>query len=211
MSTRPLPPPEFLRDDPGPWSVVSSVFSQAGRPGRRRPQPPIGLMLSPPPPDLGLSIVGLDTASRVAGVGQIEIVVAAREPALSLAFEDDGELLRGVSTGVRRAWSVPDLKVVAEERPGEDPAAGIPPQVHPAALGDPELPGTVAVPGGGVVAQFTREGRFDVLAVLREDRSVVRWVRGVRAAAWSPDGLRLALGGTWGVLLAEAREASPEG
>ena len=33
MSTRPLPPPEVLRDDPGPWSVVSSVFAQAGRPG----------------------------------------------------------------------------------------------------------------------------------------------------------------------------------
>ena len=39
----------------------------------------------------------------------------------------------------------------------------------------------------------------------------MRWVRGVRAAAWSPDGLRLALGGTWGVLLAQAREASPAG
>ena len=37
MSTRPLPPPEVLRDDPGPWSVVSSVFSQAGRPGQAPP------------------------------------------------------------------------------------------------------------------------------------------------------------------------------
>jgi hypothetical protein len=207
MSTRPLPPPEILRDDPGPWSVVSSVFAQAGRPGKRRPQPPTGLMLSPPP-EVGLSLAGLDTASRVAGVGQIEIIVAAREPALSLAFESDGELLRGVSTGVRRAWSVPDLTVVEEERPGEDPAAGIPPQVHPASLGDPELPGTVVVPGGGVVAQFTREGRFDVLALLREDRSVVRWVRGVRAAAWSADGNLLAMGGPWGVVLARARETA---
>jgi hypothetical protein len=210
MSTRPLPPPEILRDDPGPWSVVSAVFSQAGRPGRRRPQPPTGLMLAPPP-EAGLTLAGLDTASPVAGVGQVTIVAAAREPALTLAFDDDGTVLRGISTGVRRAWSVPDLKVVEEERPAEDPAAGIPPQVHPAALGEGDLPGAVADPTGAVTAAFTREGRFDVLAILNEDRSVVRWVRGVRAAAWSPDGLRLALGGTWGVLLAHAREAAPPG
>lgn len=208
MSTRPLPPPDFLRDDPGPWSVVSSVFSQAGRPGRRRPQPPTGLMLSPPPA-IGLTLAGIDPASPVAGVGQVTVVAAAREPALALEFEDGGALLRGVSAGVRRAWSVPDLTVVAEERPAEDPAASVPPQVHPASLTEGELPGAVADPTGTVVAAFTREGRFDVLAVLRDDRSVVRWVRGVRAAAWSPDGLRLALGGTWGVLLAQAREAAP--
>ncbi len=208
MSTRPLPPPDFLRDDPGPWSVVSSVFSQAGRPGRRRPQPPTGLMLSPPP-DVGLTLAGIDPASPVAGVGGITIVAAAREPALALAFEDGGDVLRGASTGVVRAWSVPDLKVVEEERPAEDPAAAIPAQVHPASLGDGDLPGAVADPTGAVTAVFTREGRFDVFAILRDDRSVVRWVRGVRAAAWSPDGDRLALGGTWGVLLAQAREAPP--
>lgn len=205
MSTRPLPPPDFLRDDPGPWSVVSSVFSQAGRPGRRRPQPPTGLMLSPPP-EIGLTLAGIDPASPVAGIGGIAIVAAAREPALTLAFDGD-DLVRGASPGVRRAWSVPDLRVVEEERPSEDPAAAIPPQVHPAALAEGDLPGAVADPTGSVVAAFTREGRFDVLAILRDDRSVVRWVRGVRAAAWSPDGARLALGGTWGLLLAEAREA----
>lgn len=209
MSTRPLPPPDFLRDDPGPWSVVSSVFSQAGRPGRRRPQPPTGLMLSPPP-EIGLALAGIDPASPVAGIGGITIVAAAREPALALAFDGD-ELIRGASPGVRRAWSVPDLTVVEEERPSEDPADAIPPQVHPAALADGELPGAVADPTGAVVAAFTREGRFDVLAILRDDRSVVRWVRGVRAAAWSPDGARLALGGTWGVLLAQAREAPAGG
>jgi hypothetical protein len=209
MSTRPLPPPDFLRDDPGPWSVVSAVFSQAGRPGRRRPQPPTGLMLSPPP-DIGLTLAGVDPASPVAGIGGITMIAAAREPALTLAFDGD-DVVRGASTGVRRAWSVPDLKVVEEERPAEDPAAAIPPQVHPASLADGELPGTVADPTGTVVAVFTREGRFDVLAILREDRSVVRWVRGVRAAAWSPDGSLLALGGTWGVLLGKAREAVPEG
>jgi hypothetical protein len=210
MSTRPLPPPEILRDDPGPWSVVSAVFSHAGRPGRRRPQPPTGLMLAPPP-EVGLTLAGLDASSPVAGVGHVTMVAAAREPALTLAFDDGGALLRGASTGVRRAWSVPDLKVVEEERPAEDPAAAIPPQIHPAGLGDGDLPGAIGDPTGAVVAAFTREGRFDALAILRDDRSVVRWVRGVRAAAWSPDGLRLALGGTWGVLLAQAREAPPAG
>ncbi|HET6689906.1 MAG TPA: hypothetical protein VFG74_03485 [Miltoncostaeaceae bacterium] len=210
MSTRPLPPPEFLRDDPGPWSIVSSVFSQSGRPGRRRPLPPTGLMLSPPP-DVGLTLAGVEPGSPVAGIGPVTVVAAAREPALTLAFDDDGAVLRGASAGVRRAWSVPDLTLMQEERPAEDPAAAIPPQIHPAALGDGDLPGMVADPTGTVLAAFTREGRFDVLAILREDRSVVRWVRGVRAAAWSPDGLRLALGGPWGVLLAQAREAPPEG
>jgi hypothetical protein len=167
-------------------------------------------MLSPPP-DIGLALAGVDPASAVAGIGPVTVVAAAREPALTLAFDDDGALLRGASAGVRRAWSVPDLTVVEEERPAEDPAAAIPPQIHPAALAEGDLPGAVADPTGTVVAAFTREGRFDVLAILRDDRSVVRWVRGVRAAAWSPDGLRLALGGTWGVLLAQAREASPEG
>ncbi|HTI32300.1 MAG TPA: hypothetical protein VL422_01410 [Miltoncostaea sp.] len=205
MSTRPLPPPDFMRDDPGPWSIVSSVFSQAGRPGRRRPQSPIGLMLSPPP-DVGLALAGIDPASPVAGIGKVAIVSAAREPALALAFEG-ADLLRGATTGVRRGWSVPDLKVVEEERPAEDPAASVPPQVHPASLGDDDLPGSVQDPTGAVTAAFTREGRYDVLALLSDDRSVVRWVRGVRAAAWSADGRLLALGGAWGVLLAEAREA----
>ena len=207
MSTRPLPPPDFLRDDPGPWSVVSAVFAQAGRPGRRRPQPPTGLMLAPPP-DIGLDLAGVDAGSAVAGLGPIVTVAAAREPALELAFHDDGALLRGVSPGVSRGWSIPDLRVVAEERPGDDPAAGLLPQVHPAALGEAELPGAVTDPTGQVIAVFTREGRLDVLALLRvSDRSVVRWVRGARSAAWSPDGGMLAIGGTWGVLLARSREA----
>jgi hypothetical protein len=102
---------------------------------------------------------------------------------------------------------VPDLVQQAEERPGSDPAAELPPALDPAALGGDELPGVAAAPGGEVVAVHTREGRSDVVALLRvADRSLVRWIRGARAAAWSPDGRLLALGGPWGVLLAQAQD-----
>jgi hypothetical protein len=205
MSTRPLPPPEVLRDDPGPWSVVSSVFGQSGRPGRRRPQPPTGLMLSPPP-DIGLPLAGIDPAVHVAGLGPLAVVAAAREPALSLDFDAGAGLLRGVSPYVIRAWSLPGLALASEERPGDDPAAGLPGPLHAADLGEGELTG-VAAPQGGVTAVYTREGRFDVIALVREsDRSIVRWVRGARAAAWSPDGRLFALGGPWGVVLAQSKD-----
>jgi hypothetical protein len=107
---------------------------------------------------------------------------------------------------VRRAWSLPDLRQVSEERPGHDPTADLPGPLHPLTLGEAELAG-VAAPGGGVVAVYTREGRFDVIALVREsDRAIVRWVRGARTVAWSADGAHLALGGPWGVVLARARE-----
>ncbi len=62
-----------------------------------------------------------------------------------------------------------------------------------------------AAPGGEIVAVHPREGRNDVVALVRlSDGSVVRWIRAARSAAWTPDGRHLAIGGLWGVLLAEA-------
>ncbi len=206
MSTRPLPPPTVLTDDPGPWSVVSSVFSQAGAPGKRRPQPPMGLMLSPAP-ETHLALEGLDPSSPVAGLGPVRVVAAAREPAFTLAFE--AGVLRGVSPYVIRAWAIPALSLDAEERPGDDPAAALPPPVAPASLHQDDLPVVATAPGGGFAAVHSKEGRHDVIAVIRiSDGGLVRWVRGARAAAWSDDGALFALGGPWGVLLAEAARAN---
>lgn len=42
-------------------------------------------MLSPPP-EVGLALAGIDPSSPVAGVGQVTIVAAAREPALILGL-----------------------------------------------------------------------------------------------------------------------------
>jgi hypothetical protein len=161
-------------------------------------------MLSPPP-DIGRPLAGIDPDVGVAGLGPLTVIAAAREPALSLAFDSDAGLLRGVSPYVSRAWSLSGLALVSEERSGDDPAADLPGPLAATALGEIELTG-VAAPEGGVIAVYTREGRLDVIALVREsDRAIVRWVRGARAVAWSADGAHLALGGPWGVLLARAR------
>jgi hypothetical protein len=166
----------------------------------------MGLMLSPPP-DLRLPLAGIDEDSPVAGIGRFRIVAAAREPALTLAFDEASGLLRGVSPHVRRAWSVPELTVAEEERPGDDPAADLPAPAPFETVADPDAePARLATsPDGTVVAAHLREGRADVLALVRlEDRGIIRWIRHARAAAWSADGRRLAIGGPWGVLLAES-------
>jgi hypothetical protein len=160
-------------------------------------------MLSPPP-ETALELAGIDPSSPVAGVGTLRVVAAAREPALQLAFDGDA-LLRGVSPHVARAWSVPDLVAASEDRPGGDPAADLPPPLDPGSLASGAVAAVATAPGGAVLAVHTREGRADVVALVRaQDRALVRWVRGARAAAWSPDGTLLALGGPWGVMLGEA-------
>lgn len=195
--------PEVLADDPGPWAVASSVFSYAGGPGRRRRQPPLGLMISPAP-DRGAALSGLEAEPTVAGTGPVRVVAGAREPAHRLWFE--GDVLHGVSPYVRRTWSATDLSLLSEERPGDDPAADLPPAIHPDSLAEPELPGAVEAPGGGYLGVFTREARAEVVTILRaSDRSIVRWIRGARAVAWSPEGDRLAIGAEWGIVLAVPR------
>lgn len=193
-------PPEILADDPGPWAVASSVFVYAGGPGRRRRQPPLGLMISPAPAP-GVPVGGLEAEPTVAGTGPVRVVAGTREPAHRLWFE--GDVLHGVSPYVRRTWSGTDLGLLSEDRPGGDLADEIPPAVHPDALDAGELPGAVEAPGGAYLGVFTREARHEVVAVLRaSDRAVVRWIRGARSVAWSPEGDRLAIGAEWGLVLA---------
>jgi hypothetical protein len=51
-----------------------------------------------------------------------------------------------------------------------------------------------------------RDGRTAALAIIRvEPRELVRWIAGARCAAWSADGMQIAIGGDWGVILAEAQ------
>ncbi len=199
MSTQPVGAPEILSEDPGPWAVVSSVFTWAGGPGRRRKLPPMGLMLSPAP--TGRTLVGLDADAGVAGVAPVG---SSGGPAAPHSLWFDGDTLRGVSPFVNRAWALPDLALVSEDRPGDDPAADLPPAVHPGSLDEAELPGAVAAPGGEYLGVHTREPRAEVIAILRAgDRGLVRWIRGARTVAWSDDGRLMALGGDWGVILAE--------
>jgi len=201
VSTRPLGPPPFIPDDPGPWAVTSHTNYIAGRPGRRRALPPSGLMLSPPP-SLDLPTVGIADRSELAGAGPVRVIAAAREPAHALSVDPEGDVLRGVSPYVSRAWSLPDLALTLEERPGDDPAADLPAIEHAIILAESLPPVIAEAPGGSLVAVTVRENRYNVVAVVRpEDRKIVRWIRGARAAAWSPDGKLFAIGGDWGVLL----------
>lgn len=209
MSTRPLDPPPFIADDPGPWSVVTQlVRSRGGRPGRRYAEPPRGLMLAQPP-RIDVSLVGLDEALPTLGAGPVRVVAAAREPAHGLTFTDQNTLA-GVSPAVRRTWTLPDLLPGPEERPETDPASELPAPVAPQDVGA-DIPGVSTSPDGVLETISVLEGTRAAALVVRRtsDRAVVRWIRGAMAGAWSPDGAHFAVGGDWGVLLAAA-VAEPE-
>jgi hypothetical protein len=159
-------------------------------------------MLSPPP-SLDLPVVGIEDRSDLVAAGPIRVIAAAREPAYALTFDPEGDVLHGISPYVRRAWSLPDLRLTLEERPGDDPAAGLPEIEHGMILAESLPPVMAEAPGGSLVAVTVRENRYTVVAVVRpEDRKIVRWIRGARSAAWSADGKLFAVGGDWGVLLA---------
>jgi len=205
-----LPPPLVSPDDAGPWSIASPVrhaqaLSAQGR-ARRRPQPPFGLVALPPP-RVVLTLAGLDPSSRLAGVAPVRVVAAAREGARWLSFDGDGGALRAVASHARRSWGLPGLAPWPEERDGTDPSADLPVPVEPGDLDGP-LPDAAVAPGAEFFAVGVRDGRTTALAIVRrEPRELVRWVAGARCAAWNADGSQIAIGGDWGVILTECRDA----
>jgi len=214
MLARPggMPPPEVVPDDPGPWSIVSQLrrkASRAARPDKRRKPPPHGLLLSRPP-QVSLPMPGLVEHSTLAGAGPARVVAAGREPAFKLWFDDEQRLLRGISPYVERAWSVPDMRSQPEHRPGDDPTTGLEPPLELSELTG-ELRGAVLSPGGELAAVTVRDGSALAVALIRpDDRALVRWIVGARAAAWSGDGGMLAVGGEFGVLLLVPRPPGGE-
>ena len=206
MSTKPLGPPAIIADDPGPWSVVSSVFAQAGRPGRRRPPAADGAHALARRRRSSWRSGGLDPASPVAGVGPVRVVAAAREPAFRLEI-DAGRRHAARRQPVRGARLVhPGPHPDAEERPPEDPTASLPPAVPPdEALREgapsrsrrrPAARSSRSTRARGATTSWRSSGS--------RTATVVRWIRAARAAAWTPDGRHIAIGGPWGVLLAES-------
>jgi hypothetical protein len=206
MSTRGIPAPTFVPDDPGPWSDVLEVMQRrAVSPGHRRAEPPNGLMLTPPP-RTGLVLVGLDPEVSMAGIAPSRVVAAARHPALHIGIEPDGITISGVSRMVRRTWALPGLTMVTETRPDADPAADLPAPTPLESLGEDDLPDSAIVAPGGthaavMVAEPRPNGIAIGIAIVRVgDRGLVRYLRGARSAAWTPDGATFVIGGDWGLL-----------
>ena len=195
-------PDTVMADDPGPWSVAIPVFRmRSGRADRRRAMPPLGFMLSPPPA-LGLETIGLEAGAQTLGAGPVTFTVGVREPAHAVHFA--GERLVTISPHVSRSYALPGLDDLREERPSDDPAAGLPPPVSAESLAETAGAGTLS-PDGALRAITVAERGAIVVALMRTvDGSLARWMRGCWCAGWSPDGSLLAVGGDWGVVLAEA-------
>ncbi len=209
MTTNRRPETELLVDDPGAWSIVSYVRDAqgallTGRTGRRRAM--AGGLLSDVVPDVPLERPGLDASLDTVGAGLIRLIAVSREGARKLSFEDGDTVLRGVAPRVIRRFSVPDLVPGPHDYPDTDPAADLSLPSPPQGLVEP-VEGEVTAPGGRLSAAPLKDGRLFGVAFLRlPERSLVRFVGGAACAAWSSDGALLAIGGDWGVMLAESAE-----
>lgn len=212
MSTRPLGARPVVPDDPGAWSGILDVLQRRGSlPGRRRAEPPNGLMISPPP-RTALTLAGTQEGVEIAGVGVVRAAAAAREAALSLTLDDAGTSLGGVSKMVTRTWDLATLAVTQETHPDTDPAAGLPPDVWIDELADGDLPPAARVAPGGEFAAVpvVEPPRYRGVAIVRmSDRALVRYIRFARCGVWSPDGRRLVLGGEWGLLALDHHVPEP--
>lgn len=204
-------PPPFIVDDPGSWAIVAQVQraigGQMGAHHRRHTPMPGLLML--PQRHVPIERAGLDPeVATPVGAGRLRIAAALGDPADRLSFSDDGRTIFGESSRARRTWTLPSLTpgpVVAERR---DP---LPPPPEATALAGDLGEAFIAVPGDRYGAAIVRDGRLPAFAMFHhaEDptaRRLVRWITGVAAAAWSPDGRVLALAGDWGLLVALAAE-----
>ena len=205
MSTRSIPPQPGLPDDPGPWSGILDVLQRRGmRPGRRRAEPPNGLMIMPPP-HTELELAGFDPSLGIAGTDRVKVISAAREPALGLTTLD-GDRIQGIARLITRTWALSDLKLVGEDRSETDPAANLPPAAVLSDLADGELPASAVLAPGGQVAivPVYETPRIYSLVILRtQDRGICRVIRWARAGTWSQDGKLLVIGGEWGLLALE--------
>jgi hypothetical protein len=155
-----------------------------------------------PPPHTELELAGFDPTLGVAGTDRVMVMTAAREPALGLTTRDDGQI-QGVARLITRTWSLPDLRLVAEDRPETDPAAHLAPAAVLSDLADGELPASAVLAPGGQVAivPVYETPRIYSLVILRTDnRSICRVIRWARAGTWSHDGKLLVIGGEWGLL-----------